>query len=342
MPFQINIQRPSTAATPKSHPTKSAIKVTPSPSPAVSPHRPIITHHFSPPHDRGTHDGLFLAYRCGKQRSLFQAKHTASDVGEMVSSMLPIPPRRTESHRVRVRFPNVAYSFVYFCPFIFFAPPFLSTLKSSRLAVGRHCSQKHSLVRTEVTFCTCDFGFIKEHLRAKRERSCQQQCLANAYRYFYGSPDRVSKNNTIYSDNAMQQPSVPVKTKRSARRQPPPGYHMLAATPPNPTSKIYSLCKSSACCWFFPVPSPRPPPMGGPPLSRHHLCMFCGLGIQWRVPYSSSQSGRRGTFHLTFGRTSGSANSGSTTSGAARSRSTTSGAARSGLATSGAAKLRSA
>lgn len=131
MPFQINIQRPSTAATPRSHPTKSAIRVTPSPSPAVSPHRPIITHHFSPPHDRGTHDSLFLAYKCGKQRCPFQAKHTASDVGEMVSSMLPIPPRRTESHRVRVRFPNVAYALVYFCPFIFFEPPFLSTLKSS-------------------------------------------------------------------------------------------------------------------------------------------------------------------------------------------------------------------
>lgn len=44
--------------------------------------------------------------------------------------------------------------------------------------------------------------------------------LSNAYRYFYGSPDRVLKNKTIYSHNAMQQPSVPVKTKRPAGRQP--------------------------------------------------------------------------------------------------------------------------
>lgn len=152
-----------------------------------------------------------------------------------------------------------------------FAPLYFLNLLSfhakilSLLAVGRHCSQKHSLVRTEVTFCTCDFGFIKEHLRAKRERSCQQQCLANAYRYFYGSPDRVSKNNTIYSDNAMQQPSVPVKTKRSARRQPPPGYHMLAAPPLIPRPKYTASAKAAHVAGFFPSLALAHPQWGGHP-----------------------------------------------------------------------------
>lgn len=115
------------------------------PSPAVSPQRPIITHPLqSTSREKRPryHDSLFLAYKCSKRSSQFQAKHTTSDVGEMVSSMLPIPPR--SRNRIGFGFDSrTSHEYVYFCPFLFFSPPFLSTL-NPLLAVG-HCSQNTPL-----------------------------------------------------------------------------------------------------------------------------------------------------------------------------------------------------